>query len=177
MSESLKPALPGRGIPCTLILLSLLGCGPGQPEAEQLRVSLPSLYDAEHFLSTTELAGPSVLNLWASWCLPCRREMPELMTLATEHGVPIYGLNYLDEPQDAQRWLDYYGDPFRLVGSDPDGRHLRELAVAGIPQTLVVDAEGRIHHHHIGPLTRTVIADTVLPALEAIDQKAIQNDR
>ena len=106
----------------------------------------------------------SLLNIWASWCVPCREEHPALMTLARA-GVPIYGLNYKDKPQAATRFLTSLGNPYQKIGMDQDGRVAIGFGVYGVPETFVIDGEGKILHRHIGPLTQEFIAETLLPML------------
>ena len=106
----------------------------------------------------------SLLNIWASWCVPCREEHPALMTLARA-GVPIYGLNYKDKPQAATRFLTGLGNPYQKIGMDQDGRVAIGFGVYGVPETFVIDGEGKILHRHIGPLTQEFIAETLLPML------------
>ena len=117
-------------------------------------------------LQTTDLATGEValVNVFASWCVPCRVEHPLLMRLA-EEGVPIYGINYKDRPEDARAWLAELGDPFERIGMDRDGRVGIEWGVYGVPETFVVDAEGRIRHKHVGPLQARDVETTILPML------------
>ncbi|MBY0564625.1 MAG: DsbE family thiol:disulfide interchange protein [Hyphomonadaceae bacterium] len=108
---------------------------------------------------------PYIINIFASWCTPCRAEHPVLMALE-ERGVAIVGVAYKDEAEDTQRFLDELGDPFAVVGMDPDGRLGLELGVTGAPETFVVDRDGVIRAVHRGPLTPDVVERTILPALE-----------
>ena len=103
---------------------------------------------------------PVLVNFWASWCTPCLQEHPLLMELARS-GVKIVGLNYKDEPQVAQQWLDRHGNPFALIAQDRDGRVGLDWGVYGVPETFVLDAGGLIRHKHIGPLTRQAWQDEV----------------
>lgn len=164
--------LPLPGFVRSLLLLMLVACDQDHAAlGERLSVTLQRLDQPNLTFSTAGMPGPSIINLWASWCLPCRREIPELSSLAIEHGLPVYGLSYRDDPADAQRWLGYYGNPFRLVGVDPDGQQLDDLAANGLPQTILVDSEGRIHYHHVGPLTQAVVAEALLPAYRVLNQQ------
>jgi cytochrome c biogenesis protein CcmG/thiol:disulfide interchange protein DsbE len=106
-----------------------------------------------------------IVNFYASWCTPCRAEHPVLMALK-EQGVVIVGIAYKDRPEDAQRFLSQLGDPFAVVGLDPEGRFGLEMGLAGaVPETFVIDAEGRIRAVHRGPLTEEVVEQEILPAL------------
>lgn len=109
---------------------------------------------------------PYVVNLFASWCAPCRVEHPELMALKAQ-GVEILGVAYKDDPAATSSFLRELGDPFRTVALDPDGRFGIELGIAGVPETFVVGADGRIRAVHRGPLTADVVARVVRPALAA----------
>ena len=106
----------------------------------------------------------SLLNIWASWCVPCRDEHPALMSLARA-GVPIYGLNYKDKPEAAIRFLSGLGNPYKKIGMDKDGRVAIGFGVYGVPETFVIDGDGKILHRHIGLLTQEIIAEVLLPML------------
>jgi cytochrome c biogenesis protein CcmG/thiol:disulfide interchange protein DsbE len=125
---------------------------------------LPAL-DGGDGLSSEDLKGRvSLVNVFASWCVPCRVEHPVLMRLAQE-GVPIYGINYKDPPDQAQAWLAELGNPFEKIGVDRNGRVGIEWGVYGVPETFVVDAEGRIRHKHVGPIQARDLEQTLLPIL------------
>jgi cytochrome c biogenesis protein CcmG/thiol:disulfide interchange protein DsbE len=115
--------------------------------------------------SSADLAGRvSLVNVFASWCVPCRVEHPLLMALADE-GVAIYGIDYKDPADKAAGWLAEFGDPYRAIGADQDGRVAIDWGVYGVPETFVVDAEGRIRHRHVGPLQPRDIEETIKPLL------------
>jgi cytochrome c biogenesis protein CcmG, thiol:disulfide interchange protein DsbE len=109
-------------------------------------------------LAAADLAGPVLVNFWASWCTPCLQEHPLLMELARS-GVAIVGINYKDEPQAAAQWLARHGNPFSRIARDVDGRAGLDWGVYGVPETFVLDAAGVIRHKHIGPLTREAWLD------------------
>jgi cytochrome c biogenesis protein CcmG/thiol:disulfide interchange protein DsbE len=109
---------------------------------------------------------PTVVNFWASWCPPCIEEHPLLVALARDHGVRVIGINYKDTPANARRFLGRYGNPFAAVGIDPDGKAAIEWGVAGMPETFVLDGQGRIVHKHVGALSETTVRRLLLPALE-----------
>lgn len=121
--------------------------------------ALPPLRDGQPGLSTADLEAPGVklVNIWASWCGPCRIEHPQIAALA-EEGVAIHGVNYKDAPANAERFLAELGDPYRLIGADADGRAGIEWGVYGVPETFVVDAAGRVIYKHIGPIAPEDIA-------------------
>ena len=129
--------------------------------------TLPALPGFSRGLTSADLTGgkPKLLNVFASWCAPCRAEQPVLVRLAAEHGVEVRGLNYKDKPEDAVAWLKTQGNPFLSVGSDLDGRVGIDFGVYGVPESFIIDGEGRIRYKHVGPLTPDDIANTVLPLL------------
>jgi len=105
-----------------------------------------------------------LVNYWASWCAPCRVEHPTLTQLA-EEGLPIYGVNYKDSAGNALAFLAELGDPYLGVGADPDGRAALDWGVYGVPETFVVDGEGRIVMRVAGPVTQRVLESRLRPAL------------
>jgi len=98
-------------------------------------------------------AKVNIVNVWASWCVPCRDEHPVLMDLADDPEVRVLGINYKDGPENARRFLGTLGNPFDRVGVDPNGRSAIEWGVYGVPETFIVDADGVILHKHIGAIT------------------------
>lgn len=106
-----------------------------------------------------------LVNFWASWCAPCRIEHPNLTALAAE-GIPVYGVNYKDRPAAAAGFLAELGNPYRATGADESGRNALEWGVYGVPETFVVDGEGKILFRFAGPVTQRVIADKLRPLLE-----------
>ncbi len=107
----------------------------------------------------------SLVNVFASWCVACREEHPLLMRMEERRLVPIYGLDYKDKPDDAARWLDAMGDPYARTGADIDGRVAIDWGVYGVPETYVIDREGRIAFKQIGPVTAEVFDNTILPLI------------
>jgi cytochrome c biogenesis protein CcmG/thiol:disulfide interchange protein DsbE len=115
--------------------------------------------------SSADLGGHvSLVNVFASWCVPCRVEHPLLMSLADD-GVPIYGINYKDPAERANGWLAELGDPYRAIGADTQGRVAIDWGVYGVPETFVVDTGGRIRHRHVGPLQPRDVEETIKPLL------------
>lgn len=112
--------------------------------------------------------GPKLVNFWASWCAPCRAEHPTLTALA-EAGLPIHGINYKDRPGDAAAFLAELGNPFAAQGADPRGRNAIEWGVYGVPETFLVDGQGRIVLRIAGPVTERVLDRDLRPALDALD--------
>jgi cytochrome c biogenesis protein CcmG/thiol:disulfide interchange protein DsbE len=121
--------------------------------------------------SSADLAGRvSLVNVFASWCVPCRVEHPLLMALADE-GVAIYGIDYKDPADKAAGWLAELGDPYRAIGADQDGRVAVDWGVYGVPETFVIDRDGRIRHRHVGPLQPRDIEETIKPLLEHLGRE------
>lgn len=110
-------------------------------------------------LAEGDPARVSVVNVWASWCVPCRDEHPVLMQLAQDGEARVLGVNYKDATENARRFLGALGNPFARVGSDPSGRSAIDWGVYGVPETFIVDAQGVIRHKHIGPITPAQTAD------------------
>lgn len=108
--------------------------------------------------------GVKLVNFWASWCIPCRVEHPQIEALA--EVVPVYGINHKDAPADATRFLEELGDPYAAIGADP-GRVAIDWGVTGFPETFVVDGNGTVRLRFAGPITVSVMEDTILPAIEA----------
>lgn len=110
---------------------------------------------------------PVIVNVFASWCVPCRDEHPVLVELKRRTALPLYGIDYKDDPKAARRFLDELGNPFDRVGADPSGRTSIDWGVYGVPETYIVDGEGRIAYKHVGPLTPAIVEAEILPALGA----------
>jgi cytochrome c biogenesis protein CcmG/thiol:disulfide interchange protein DsbE len=105
----------------------------------------------------------SVVNVWASWCVPCHDEAPLLVKLAQDKRIRLIGINYKDSPDNARRFLGRYGNPFAAVGTDANGRASIEWGVYGVPETFVIGRDGTIAYKLIGPITPENI-DRVLRA-------------
>jgi len=114
--------------------------------------------------------GPVLINFFASWCVPCRVEQPVLMRLANREHVPLYGIDYKDLPEDATKLLAQFGDPYRRIGLDPDGRVGLDFGVYGVPETYVLDSTGRIRKRFVGPLTAEEVEKELLPLLKALNK-------
>ena len=106
-----------------------------------------------------------LVNYWASWCAPCRAEHPTLEKLSAE-GVPIYGINYKDQQDNAAAFLDELGDPYTAIGRDEKGRMALDWGLYGVPETYVIDGQGKIVLRFAGPLTGSVLEKTLRPAME-----------
>lgn len=109
----------------------------------------------------------SVVNFWASWCVPCVEEHPLLIELKKRTGVPLYGVNHKDQPASGLRFLNRYGNPFVAVGTDRTGRGAIEWGVYGMPETFVIDGRGHIAYKHVGPISKESLESQLIPAIEA----------
>jgi cytochrome c biogenesis protein CcmG/thiol:disulfide interchange protein DsbE len=132
--------------------------------------TLPRLDDAGKTVSREQLLGRAyVLNVWASWCGPCREEHPHILELARTQAAPVIGLNYKDQRADAQAWLRQFRDPYELSLSDLDGRVGIDFGVYGVPETFVIDKQGIIRFKHVGPVTPEVVRARILPLLKELN--------
>ncbi|NWH09559.1 MAG: DsbE family thiol:disulfide interchange protein [Alphaproteobacteria bacterium] len=131
--------------------------------------TLPGLHEGDPPLRSGDLAKgePVLVNFFASWCAPCQVENPLLMQLAAEGKVRMIGIAYKDKPQDTTVFLDNLGNPFSQIARDETGRAAIEWGVYGVPETYVVDGQGRIIAKHVGPLDAGALAKDILPAIEA----------
>lgn len=126
--------------------------------------------------STQDLTGKvSVVNVFASWCVPCRQEHPLLEELAKVDGVQLIGINYKDKPENARRFLSSLSNPYERIGADENGRAAINWGVYGVPETYIVDAEGTIRYKFIGPLSPDSYSHTFLPELEKIKATSDSN--
>lgn len=118
-------------------------------------------------LATTDFAGKvTVVNVWASWCGPCRDEHPFLLELSKDERIDLAGLNYKDAPDNALRFLGSFGNPYQAIGVDEGGRAAIDWGVYGVPETFVVGRDGTILFKHVGPLTEQSLARTLMPEIE-----------
>ena len=127
-------------------------------------VALPDLRDAGSTTSAIDFKGrPFLVNVFASWCAPCRAEAPALALLSEE--IEIFGIAYKDKPEDTRGFLATYGDPFAGIGIDRDGDAGMRWGVYGVPETFLVDASGTIILRHAGPIDRRVLDELLRPAI------------
>jgi cytochrome c biogenesis protein CcmG/thiol:disulfide interchange protein DsbE len=118
-------------------------------------------------LSTADFAGAvTVLNVWASWCIPCRDEAPILMKLAGDKRIRLVGINYKDTPDNARRFLGRFGNPYVASGADANGRAGIEWGVYGVPENFIIGRDGRIAYKLVGPLTDENLAGVFKPEIE-----------
>jgi len=129
---------------------------------------LPELRDARLRVRAAELRGkPYLVNVWGSWCVTCRVEHPLLMRFAAQKRLPIVGLNWKDEPDDARRWLEQFGDPYSHIPQDLDGRVAIDFGVYKAPESFLVGADGTILFKQVGPLTDEILENQIMPLLSA----------
>ena len=133
---------------------------------------LPQLNDPAKTFSAEEMRGKVwLLNVWASWCVACRDEHPHLLDYERSGVVPIYGLNYKDERQDALSWIQELGDPYVLSAVDLDGRVGIDYGVYGAPETYVIDKNGTIRLKHVGPIMPDVWSEKILPLVQELNRQ------
>ncbi len=114
----------------------------------------------------------ALVNVFASWCGPCRSEHPTLLALKREGRVPIYGVNWKETPAECRAYLAQDGDPFTAIGSDEHGRFALDLGVTGAPETFIVDRHGRIRYKQVGPITPDVWRNTIGPIVAQLENEA-----
>ena len=131
---------------------------------------LPRLEDPKSTIGKNDLMGKVVfLNVWASWCVECRREHPVLLQLAKTRQFNIIGLNYKDTRADAMRWLEQHGDPYQTSAFDQAGQVGIDFGVYGVPETFILDRKGIIRYKRIGPITPEVLETDILPLIKKLN--------
>jgi len=128
--------------------------------------SLPVLGDATRKISNKDLLGaPYLLNVWGSWCVNCREEHPQITALARSGKVRVIGYDYNDAPEDGQRWLAQFGNPYEIVIADQDGQAALDWGIYGAPETFLVDAHGIVRWKAVGGISDEVIRQQIEPQL------------
>jgi cytochrome c biogenesis protein CcmG, thiol:disulfide interchange protein DsbE len=118
-------------------------------------------------LDPTNFKGKvSVVNVWASWCVPCHDEAPLLTELAKDNRLQLIGINYKDAPDNARRFLSRYGNPFASVGVDGNGRAAIEWGVYGVPETFIIGRDGKIAYKLVGPITPDNIGSVLMAEID-----------
>ncbi len=118
-------------------------------------------------ISNADFKGAvSLVNVWASWCVPCHDEAPLLMQLAEDKRIRILGINYKDQPDNARRFVGRYGNPFAAVGADQNGRVSIDWGVYGVPETFLIGRDGKIAYKLVGPISPENLAATLKPQIE-----------
>jgi cytochrome c biogenesis protein CcmG, thiol:disulfide interchange protein DsbE len=150
--SQLPSALIGRPIPATDL--------PSLPGLEHDGKPVPGLTNA------TFEGAVTLVNVWASWCVPCHDEVPYLEQLSKDKRIQLVGINYKDAPDNARRFLNRYGNPFAATGRDETGRTSIDWGVYGVPETFLVGRDGRISYKLIGPITAENLTRTLKPEIE-----------
>ena len=174
----MKIRFAARLAPLVSAALLVVGVAPEPGHAASPRAAkplpefvLPQVLAPGREFRSDELRGePVLLNVWASWCPPCLAELPLLISVTGE--VRIYGLNYKDKRVDAVKWLARNGNAFIKSGHDPEGEVARKLGVYGVPETFVIDRNGRIVHRHTGPISVREWAHTFRPLIQRLKNAA-----
>jgi cytochrome c biogenesis protein CcmG/thiol:disulfide interchange protein DsbE len=123
----------------------------------------------EHGLASSDLAGQvSLLNVFGSWCPPCVIEHPMLMQISRSGLVPIYGIDWKDQPGAGAIWLERHGNPYLRVGDDAAGDVAIDLGLTGAPETFLIDRQGRVRYRHVGVITQSDWRDTLRPMIEEL---------
>lgn len=136
---------------------------------------LPTLDNPDVLVDQTAIASEvSLLNVWASWCVSCRVEHPQLKRITEEYGIPIYGVNYKDTHEEATKWLRQFGNPYRTSFADESGRLGMDLGLAGAPETFVLDAQRVIRYKHVGVIDARVWQEKLLPVIEQLKATTAQ---
>ncbi len=155
----LTQLLSGRDL--TAVPSALIGQMAPKTELPPLEgMSLPGLNSADFAGKVT------LVNVWASWCAPCREEHPVLLELSKDQRFAIAGLNYKDKPENARRFLGDLGNPFKAVGVDQNGRTAIDWGVYGVPETFLIGKDGKVAFKHVGPLSPEAVTATLLPEIE-----------
>lgn len=128
--------------------------------------ALEPLFEGRPGLSSATIAGPRMVNLFGSWCVPCIAEAPLLDAMAKE-GVKIDAIAVRDTPEAVREFLDEHGDPFEAIGADPESVGMIAFGASGVPESFIIDAQGRIAYHHQGPILPQDVP-TILAAWEAV---------
>lgn len=151
--QEIPSALIGRDAPLTDL-----------PPLEGLRLADGTLVPG---LKGADLKGQvTLVNIWASWCVPCRDEHPQIMKLGQDKRIKVVGLNYKDAPENALAFLNSLGNPYNVVGTDRSGRAGIEWGVYGVPETFIVNREGKIVYKFVGPLSDESMAKQFMPEVE-----------
>lgn len=139
----------------------------GKPAPE---FKLSQLHETDKSISTRDLLGKVwILNVWASWCTACREEHAALLAFSQSTPVLIIGLNYKDKRQDALSWLNRLGNPYFVSAFDETGRVGIDFGVYGVPETFVIDKQGIVKLKLIGPVTKDLIEEKLLPLLKELN--------
>ena len=166
---------------CAMFAVALLRPDPEQLPSAYIGLAAPALTVTRLNTVDTPLTSEDdvkadhvkLVNFWASWCAPCRAEHPNLTAIAGA-GIPVHGINYKDKSHHAARFLAELGNPFATLAADAAGRTGLDWGLYGVPETFVIDDDGKIVLRHAGPITWRVMESKILPALGADASAAIK---
>ena len=133
---------------------------PPLPGLERAGSAVPGVNNA------TFQGAVTLVNVWASWCVPCHDEVPFLEQLSKDKRIQVVGINYKDAPDNARRFLNRYGNPFAATGRDEAGRTSIDWGVYGVPETFLIGRDGRIAYKLVGPITAENLSHTLEPEIE-----------
>ena len=158
---------------CFFVLMYLLSNkDPNKPPSALINKNVPifiskSLYDSDYVIKSEDLKNKKVLiNFFASWCIPCKVEHPLLFEISKSYpDVYLLGLNHKDKSNDAKNYLSQDGNPYDFVGVDSDGMIALEFGVFGLPETFLINENGKIVYKFMGPLTKEIIKNEIIPLL------------
>lgn len=157
----------------TAVALLFLRYMTGEPQgvARLPDFSLQELSDPGREVDAEAMSGRlALVNFWASWCLACRTEHALLMELAADEQIPLYGINFIDNREDAIRWLDYYGDPYIISAHDVEGTLGHAMGTEALPATYLIGSDGKILFTYIGPLSRNILQQSIIPKTNQSEQ-------
>jgi len=153
---------------CNIMAFSLFSSEPSTENTPLPKFSLPSLSSHKHLTNRAFLGQVSLLNVWASWCRYCHHEHPMLLTIRNNYHVPIYGLDYKDNPVNAESWLETNGNPYILSGIDMDGDLAENLQLSGTPETYIIDKHGSIRYRHVGGIDNSAWQYHIWPLIQKL---------
>jgi cytochrome c biogenesis protein CcmG/thiol:disulfide interchange protein DsbE len=143
----------------------------GKPAPE---FALTDVLDANRIVSNSTLKGQVyVLNVWATWCVPCREEHQALLAISQTHLVPLIGLNWKDDRDRSKLWLQQLGNPYQAVGFDGDGRVAIDWGVYGAPETYLVGKDGQVLFKYISPITQQVWNEEFIPRIATAQRSGV----
>lgn len=135
--------------------------------------SLPAIDGHDNALSTDVVTGKvAMINIFASWCIPCAIEHPVLVKIREEEVIILAGINWKEKPGDGAAWLQRMGDPYDYIGDDADGRVAIDFGVTGAPETFIVDHKGAIRYKQIGPITEQIWLEDLKPIVKQLQSEA-----
>lgn len=156
-----------------IVLWKGLGTEPRKIPSALLNKTVPQftatdLMSGKNEPSTLLKDHVSIVNVWATWCIPCKQEHNELLTIKQRYPVAIYGINYKDDAKEAQKWLKEKSNPYIITWEDPTGKLGIEWGVTGVPETFLIDKKGVIRYRYAGPITVKVFQQEMMPLIASL---------